>query len=194
MPTCPDGHDSATDDFCDVCGRQIGAAAPAAPATVQQEQAVCPVCGEIVAGRFCEGCGHDMTAAVTTWTAVVAADREHFDAVTSDDEELVFPVQQAERVVPLPDGEIRIGRRSVSRDVTPEIDLTGDPGVSHLHALLRGDPVGGWTLTDPGSTNGVTVNDDPDPLAVGVPVPVRDGDRIHIGAWTTITIRAGEHG
>ncbi|MFC0435399.1 FHA domain-containing protein [Kutzneria buriramensis] len=185
MATCPDGHDSATDDFCDVCGRQIGAV-PAVSA-----EAPCPVCGEPVAGRFCEGCGHDMTVSVTTWTAVVAADRVHFDSVSSADEELVFPLAQRERVVLLVAGEVHIGRWGGG--VAPDIDLTGDPGVSHRHALLRGDPAGGWTLTDPGSTNGTTLNDNPEAIAVGVPVPLRDGDRIHVGAWTTITIRAGEH-
>lgn len=183
MATCPDGHDSATDDFCDVCGREIGAAPLVATA-----EKPCPVCGEPVTGRFCEGCGHDMTVSVTTWTAVVAADRAHFESVTSADEELVFPLAQRERVVPLIDSEVHIGRSD-----TAEIDLTGDPGVSHRHAVLRAEPAGGWTLTDPGSTNGTTVNDNPDAIAVGTPVPLRDGDRIHVGAWTTITIRAGEH-
>lgn len=181
MAICPDGHDSATDDFCDVCGREIGAV-PAVSA-----EAPCPVCGEPVAGRFCEGCGHDLTVSVTAWTAVVAADRAHFDSVSSADEELVFPAGQRERVVPLVDSDVHIGRSGAA-----EIDLTGDPGVSHRHAVLRGDPAG-WTVTDPGSTNGTTINDNPDAIAVDTPVPLRDGDRIHVGAWTTITIRAGEH-
>jgi len=186
MATCPEGHDSPTDDFCDVCGRQIGAVS-----TVAVVEKPCPVCGDPVVGRFCEGCGHDSTVSVTTWTAVVVADRAHFDSVSSDDEELVFPSEQRERVIPLVDGEVHIGRRSAG--VAPDIDLTGDPGVSHRHAVLRPGPTGGWTLTDPGSTNGTTVNDDPDAIAVDVPLPLRDGDRIHVGAWTTITIRAGEH-
>ena len=183
MPTCPDGHDSATDDFCDVCGRQIGAVP--VPVVVTAEKP-CPVCGESVVGRFCEGCGHDMTVAVTAWTAVVAADRAHFDSVSSTDEELVFPAVRRERVVPLVDGDVHIGRGA-----SAEIDLAGDPGVSHRHAVLRADPAGGCTLTDSGSTNGTTVNDDPETIAAGVPMPLRDGDRIHVGAWTTITIRSG---
>jgi hypothetical protein len=32
MATCPAGHESATDDYCDTCGAPIGAAATAAPA------------------------------------------------------------------------------------------------------------------------------------------------------------------
>ena len=32
MAVCPNGHDSASDDFCDVCGMRIGGN-PANPAT-----------------------------------------------------------------------------------------------------------------------------------------------------------------
>ena len=31
MAVCPNGHDSASDDFCDVCGMRIGG--PRRPAT-----------------------------------------------------------------------------------------------------------------------------------------------------------------
>ena len=47
-----------------------------------------------------------------------------------------------------------------------------------------------FVLVDLGSTNGTTINDDPAPIPEGQPVPVHDGDRIHLGAWTTITIVA----
>jgi hypothetical protein len=55
--------------------------------------------------------------------------------------------------------------------------------------VLLARPGGAWTLVDPGSTNGTTVNGATDPIAVNVEVPVGDGDRIHVGAWTTITLR-----
>jgi hypothetical protein len=42
---------------------------------------------------------------------------------------------------------------------------------------------------DPGSANGTRINDGNEPIAVNVPVPVGAGDRIHIGAWTTITLQ-----
>jgi hypothetical protein len=59
-----------------------------------------------------------------------------------------------------------------------------------LHAVLLAQPDGGWALVDPGSTNGTTVNDDPAPIKTDIPVPLNDGDRIHVGAWTTITVHA----
>ena len=78
-----------------------------------------------------------------------------------------------------------IGRRSVSRHIEPEIDLTGppaDPGVSRLHAVLDRN----WSVIDSGSPNGILVNGRQVPP--GQAVPLRDGDRIHLGAWTVITI------
>ncbi|MGH8908679.1 MAG: FHA domain-containing protein [Egibacteraceae bacterium] len=75
--------------------------------------------------------------------------------------------------------QVRIGRHSASRGITPEIDLTGppeDPGVSHLHAVLLPTPDGSWTIVDPGSTNGTQLNDDPEPIATNSPVPLHDGD------------------
>lgn len=71
MATCPQGHTSSDDEFCDVCGREIGGApAPAAvdaPPAAEPELppagAICKVCGAALAGRFCEACGHDSLAA-----------------------------------------------------------------------------------------------------------------------------------
>ena len=84
-----------------------------------------------------------------------------------------------------------IGRRSPSRGLDSEIDLTGppaDPGVSHLHAVLIAAEDGGWTVFDPGSANGTLVNGRE--MAAGSRLRLRDGDRICVGAWTMLTIRA----
>jgi pSer/pThr/pTyr-binding forkhead associated (FHA) protein len=130
------------------------------------------------------------------WTAVVASDHAYFEAVVAaggpDAPALEFPAYCPERRFRLAGPEMRIGRRSVSQGLEPEIDLTGpptDPGVSRLHAVLMAQPDGGWAVLDPGSENGTVVNGTE--IAAGVRVPVRDGDRIHIGAWTVITIHAG---
>jgi hypothetical protein len=221
MATCPSGHDSASDDFCDVCGIRIGATATMpAPATA----AACPQCGAARTGQFCESCGHDFTTAVSapvgnpfgpspvapppaatppvpaatppvtaTWTAVVTADRVYFDrlvaTVGADASELSFPAYCPERRFPLSGTEVRVGRRSVSRGIHPEIDLTGppaDPGVSRLHALLVAGPDGTWSVMDPGSENGTLVNGTTIPPNQAV--ALHDGDRIHLGAWTALTI------
>jgi pSer/pThr/pTyr-binding forkhead associated (FHA) protein len=134
--------------------------------------------------------------AAATWTAVVAADRAYYDSVqAADDQEgeaILFPDRFPERRFRLAGTEVRIGRRSVSRQIEPEIDLTGppkDPGVSRLHAVLTARPDGTWSVTDAGSDNGIRVNGRdvrPDEA-----VPLRHGDRIHLGAWTVITITRG---
>jgi len=42
---------------------------------------------------------------------------------------------------------------------------------------------------DQSSTNGTTVNGAEDSIDPFVPVPLKDGDRVHVGLRTTITIR-----
>jgi FHA domain len=190
------------------------AAAPS-PATGAPDAAAepCPQCGGAKSGRFCEACGFDFTAGQSprrtaagppvtappgsaAWTAVVTADRAYFDSVVAADgpdaATLEFPAYCPERRFLLSGGEMRIGRRSVSRGLEPEIDLTGpptDPGLSHLHAVLIAGPDGNWAVLDPGSANGTQVNGSD--IAAGVRVPLHSGDRVSVGAWTVLTIRAG---
>ena len=134
-----------------------------------------------------------------TWTAVVSADRAYYESVRAvNDQEaasISFPAHFPERRFPLTPAEgteIRIGRRSVSRGIEPEIDLTGppiDPGVSRLHAKLIPGPGQDWSVVDLRSPNGIQVNGKDVPS--GETVPLRHGDRIHLGAWTVITITRG---
>lgn len=124
---------------------------------------------------------------------MVTADRDYFDSVRAasgpDAEEISFPAYCPARRFRLSGAQVRVGRRSVSRGIEPEIDLTGppsDPGVSRLHALLVAAPDGTWSVVDPGSANGTLVNGDEIPQ--GQAVPLHDGDLIHLGAWTALTI------
>ena len=267
MAVCPSGHDSASDDFCDICGMRIGggqaAGAPAAGARPRARRprpppgprghwpgAVwpgpapaaepCPRCGTPRTGQFCEACGFNFTGPrfvpaapaacpgspfparplggarfaarplgpgpppsmssfpypQATWTAVVGADRAYYEqvqAVTGPEGAAVaFPAYCAERRFQLVGNQMRIGRRSVSRGLAPEIDLTGppaDPGISRLHAVLIATPDGSWAVLDPGSANGTLVNGSE--IGVGDQVPLHDGDRINLGAWTAITVHRG---
>jgi hypothetical protein len=84
MWTCPEGHQSSADDWCDVCGSPIGAAPPpppppppppsssvpatsGLPPTEQSPLATpfhpCPNCGSQAPtdALFCENCGYDFT-------------------------------------------------------------------------------------------------------------------------------------
>jgi hypothetical protein len=262
MATCPSGHESASDDFCDVCGILIGApptltgSTPSPPAGTAPSQPAsgdtCPRCTTPRTGQFCEACGYDFTTPATApspgatpgppvtpappapsaspaspappappaspaplaqapapsppasqtppastaaraWTAVVTADRDYYDSVQAaggpDAAAITFPAYCPERRFRLSGTEVRVGRRSVSRGIDPEIDLTGppaDPGVSRLHAVLVAAADGTWSIVDPGSENGTLLNGAEIPQ--GQPVPLHDGDRIHLGAWTALTI------
>jgi hypothetical protein len=134
--------------------------------------------------------------APVTWSAAVSADRAYHESVQAasgpDAASVPFPGYYAERRFRLTGSQMRIGRRSVSRGIDPEIDLTGppaDPGISRLHAVLIAVPDGSWAVLDPGSANGTLVNGTEIPT--GVQVPLRDGDRINLGGWTAITVYRG---
>jgi hypothetical protein len=200
MPTCAEGHTSVAADYCDVCGVLIGSPQP----QLDQIKA-CPACEAPVVGRFCEACGHDSALpppaaapptatapAPVEWTAVVDADRDFYERVLANGgpDTVEFPQFFPERRIVLQGNTALIGRRNREQGVEPEIDLgihPTDRGVSTQHAVLRIRD-SGLTVTDLGSTNGTTLNDNEELLANGDETPLRDGDRIHVGAWTTITI------
>lgn len=132
------------------------------------------------------------------WIAVIAPDREYFMAMMHrsgpEAAGLNLPAYSPEQQLPLTGQQITIGRRRHSTGESPDIDLARppeDPGVSHQHAVLVQQPAGGWAVVDQDSTNGTTINGAEDPIQPYVPVPLQDGDRVHVGAWTTITVRRG---
>ncbi|KUN82119.1 hypothetical protein AQJ64_20370 [Streptomyces griseoruber] len=133
-----------------------------------------------------------------TWTATIGPDRAYFMAMMHrsgpEAAGLNLPAYSPEQQRTLSGNQVTIGRRRHSTGETPDIDLSvppEDPGVSHQHAVLVQQPDGTWAVVDQNSTNGTTVNGGEEPIQPFVPVPLQDGDRVHVGAWTTITIRRG---
>jgi serine/threonine-protein kinase len=129
-----------------------------------------------------------------TWYAVVTADRGYYADVQVVDSaqsgSMSFPAFVPERRFKLTGAELRIGcRRSTKQTTTPDIDLTGppmDPGLSRWHATLVAAPDGTWSLAHAGSDNPLQLNGTEVPT--GATLPLADGDQIHLGAWTKITI------
>ncbi|OPG08335.1 phosphopeptide-binding protein [Streptomyces sp. GKU 895] len=137
-------------------------------------------------------------AGPATWTATIGPDREYFMAMMQrsgpEAAGLNLPAYSPEQQRTLTGNQVTIGRRRHSTGDTPDIDLSvppEDPGVSHQHAVLVQQPDGSWAVVDQNSTNGTTVNGAEEPIQPFVPVPLQDGDRVHVGAWTTITVRRG---
>jgi hypothetical protein len=131
------------------------------------------------------------TASATSWEVIVDADRTYY--AHSADEERPFPDHAEQRVIPLTEDAIFIGRYSSSSGDKPEIALSGqfeDPGVSRAHAVLERQQDGSYALVDPGSTNGTFLNNMEQPIPHGTSVSLGSGDCIYLGAWTRIRIRA----
>jgi hypothetical protein len=136
-------------------------------------------------------------APAASWEVVVRADAAYFEVVKAmggeDAGSLAMPRFVAERRFVLTGQQMVIGRRSQSRGVNPDIDLVGppeDPGVSHLHALLVPQE-SGWAVVDMESANGTYLNDpSSNPLDPNVPVALKDGDVVFLGAWTALTIQS----
>ena len=210
MPTCPAGHDSATDDYCDTCGAPISsiASALAQPDEAAAEAAgeadegaaaaggvSCPGCGTTVVGRFCESCGYNVESGQAPTTATVtlslSADRGHWQRMSQSGEP-PFPAAVPALTFDLTGDRASLGRIRAGATSDVDLALTGtaaDPGVSHYQCEFSRRPDGGaWTVRDTDSSNGTWINDAPEPLPAGATHTLTEGDRILIGAWTCLTV------
>jgi hypothetical protein len=188
---------------------------PATAAAVEVPTgATCAQCGSTSAAgdRFCEVCGSDLAAGdvlaaqhradpqqppsatveavpQSAWRLFVDADREYFERVRAPG--ISFPDSCPQRVFDLT-GDVMVVGRGDEGHHRPDIDLGGEPedrAVSRRQVRLERNPDGSYTTVDLDSTNGVLVNDDPLPIPPGHKVPLKDGDRLYIGAWTRIEVR-----
>ena len=215
---CPHGHVSDDIETCTECGTPIPppAVTPApepgrtdpddgSPAPLVGADSTptgrCPNCGSLTeTSSSCSQCGYHFEIPDSIpvweeqrWDIVARPDRHYYEQLEPGGIE--FPDTVHSRRIPLHGDYLRIGRRRVSKGIVPDIDLSGpleDLGVSHRHAVLMRQPGGDWALVDEGSTNGTFLNGERDPVPPNQPVPLRDGDQIHIGAWTTLAVERGD--
>ena len=125
------------------------------------------------------------------WVAEIWVDPDWY-AVQEAEEPMPSPGLPA--VVGLTSRSLLIGRVSPSRNIHPDIDCTTDTGVSRRHAQLTTDGQR-WFVEDLGSSNGTFVGPasgplPEDPIAVGPRTELDNDDRIYVGAWTRIVVRA----
>lgn len=177
---------------------------------------------------FCENCGYDFTTGAMprpldppapvvppgpeaapaapasasvappladTWVAEVWIDPDWYVDQKSTDP---LPSPGLPLVVPLRTTSILIGRASRSRNITPDIDLTSDNGISRRHAQLTTDGTR-WFVEDLGSSNGTYVGGSLGALPTTAVPPgqkqeVMPDDRIYLGAWTRIVLRRATPG
>ncbi len=243
--TCPNGHQSASSDYCDTCGVPItpgpsggtgaegGQSAPGTTGSGSESgQAGVPTAPDVPAPQtcascgvensptalFCEACGYDFTTgtmprppdsapvpepAGTTakpeslatsipleWVAELWVDPDWYAAQESNDQ---CPSPGLPVVVPLTKQSVLVGRPSVSRNITPDVDCSSDSGVSRRQAQLTTDGQR-WWVEDLQSSNGTYVGPASGPLPSD-PVPpgqrreLDEDDRVYLGTWTRLVVR-----
>ena len=193
-----------------------GATGPGPAAGSPSVGQLCPECGAVSVedALFCEGCGFDFTTRVpgrgpdpvpaapdpvappappsgtVEWVAEVWVDPAWLAV-----QETAHPAPSGgpPTVVPLRGRTLLIGRPSASRNITPDIDCSTDPGVSRRHAQLTTDGVR-WFVEDLDSANGSFVGPaagplPEDPVPRSTRVELGDDDRLYLGAWTRIVVR-----
>lgn len=176
-PDCGTSRDQLDIPFCEICGYNfvtgahgdlsaIPAAAPASEAEPEPEP---------------------LQAAATplsAWTATLGIDPALQEPGSPAPPEGIGPF-----TFPLAGAVSLIGRRSEARGVFPEIPVQHDDAVSHRHALLQMDPAGVLSLRDVGSSNGTRLNGTE--VTRLVDFPLKDGDVISFGHWSTLTVHEG---
>jgi hypothetical protein len=204
---CPECQTARAGRFCEVCGHDflaspdagqpstVAPAATAAPAPPSTAAAVEPA-PAAVAPAPPAGSNTNPAGGGLAWRVVATADKAYYDRMRAqaepDAEPVAFPPFCPERRFVLSGDQVLVGRRSRSRGIEPGVDLTGPPedaGVSHSHALFVATPAG-WSVVDLDSANGTYLNDDTEQIAANEPVALKVGDRVHVGAWTTLEIVA----
>ncbi len=124
------------------------------------------------------------------WVAEIWIDPDWYATQGATD---ALPSPGLPEVVPLRASSALIGRTSQSRSIHPDIDCALDSGVSRRHAQVTSDG-SRWWIEDLESANGTFLGSSAGPLPTN---PIGRGrvefapdQRIYLGGWTRIVIRA----
>ena len=124
------------------------------------------------------------------WVAEIWIDPDWYATQGSTD---ALPSPGLPDVIPLRASSALIGRTSMSRNIHPDIDCDLDNGVSRRHAQITTDGTR-WWIEDLESANGTFVGSSAGPLPTD---PIGRGrvefapdQRIYLGAWTRVVVRA----
>ncbi|GAA4691241.1 FHA domain-containing protein [Nocardioides conyzicola] len=214
-------------DVCGIAMGAAPTPAPTEPSTTVESavSGTCPNCSAVNPANalFCEACGYDFTTGsmprpaappapvapaapdapsanpspplADKWVAEVWIDPDWYTDQKSTDP---LPSPGLPLIVPLRNSSVLIGRLSRSRNITPDIDLSSDNGISRRHAQLTTDGTR-WWVEDLGSSNGTYVGGNvgalpTTPLTPGQKQEVSADDRIYVGAWTRIVVRRAADG
>ena len=179
--------------FCEACGYDFTTGTMPRPLTPPSGTAAPSLPADAAPAAPADA--NPAPALTDAWVAEVWIDPDWYTDQKSTDP---LPSPGLPIVVPLQHTSILIGRASRSRNITPDIDLSSDNGISRRHAQLTTDGTR-WWVEDLGSSNGTYVGGAVGPLP-GTPVPagqrkeVAGDDRIYVGAWTRIVVRRATDG
>ena len=188
--TCPNCQASNPTDalFCEACGYDF--------TTGSMPRAMAPPAGAPSADEVTPAADANPSAPLSAgWVAEIWIDPDWYADQKSTDP---LPSPGLPTVVPLKHASILIGRASRSRNISPDIDLSSDNGISRRHAQLTTDGTR-WWVEDLGSSNGTYVGGAVGPMPT-TPIPqgqkkeVAADDRVYLGAWTRIVIRKASAG
>jgi len=195
--TCPDCQTRNVADalFCESCGYDFTTGQSARPlvppAGVPQQAGGPDQPADLAAGSP----GSATADEVAPWVVEIWIDPDWYSGQDVPD---ACPSPGMPQVLVLRQRSVLVGRRSVSRGITPEVDLTSDSGVSRRHAQLSSDGQR-WWVEDLQSANGTYLGTNgaglpTEPIEVGRKVELGADGKIYVGGWTRLVVRAAEPG
>ena len=152
---------------------------------------VCPPSGSAVAAPA----SPPDVDAVSPWVVEIWVDADWY---AGQDVPEACPSPGMPTIVVLRERSVLVGRRSVSRGISPEIEISGDTGVSRRHAQLTTDGQR-WWVEDLQSANGTYLGAagkplPDDPITPGQRVELAEDGRIYVGGWTRLVVREATPG